>query len=418
MNRKNDAIELARRAQAASRTLATLTTKVKNMALENMAQALESSMDSILAANARDVKSGKEKGLSSALIDRLSLNKKRIDGMASGLRDIINLADPVGEIADTRRRENGLEVGRMRVPLGVVAMIYEARPNVTSDAAGLCLKSGNAVILKGGSEAINSNMAIADVLSTAIEKAGVPKNAIVLVRSTDRQLVNDLLRLDDYIDVIIPRGGEGLIRAVVEQATIPVIKHYKGVCHTYIDAGADITMAMDIAINAKVQRPGVCNAMETLLVHRHIASDILPELARRFQDAGVELRGCPKTQAIVPGIKEAENDDWPAEYLDLILAIKVVDSIEEGMDHIARYGSQHSEAIVTESYQNAQRFLREVDSSAVFVNASTRFNDGGEFGLGAEIGISTQKLHARGPMGLKELTCSKFIVYGNGQIRT
>lgn len=415
---QNTAIELARRAREASRTLATLTTMSKNTALEMMADALEASVDSILEANARDVAAGEEKGLTSALIDRLTLNKQRVEGMAAGLRDIVNLPDPVGEISDTRRRENGLEVGRMRVPLGVIAMIYEARPNVTSDAAGLCLKSGNAVILKGGSEAINSNMAIADVLTQALASAGVPQDAIVLVRSTDRQLVRELLKLDEYIDVIIPRGGEGLIRAVVEEATIPVIKHYKGVCHTYIDAGAEIPMAVDIAVNAKVQRPGVCNAMETLLVHEEIAMEILPQLAKRLQDAGVEIRGCPKTGAIVPGIKQATEEDWPAEYLDLILAVKVVESIDEAMDHIARYGSQHSEAIVTTSYKNAQRFQREVDSSAVFVNASTRFNDGAEFGLGAEIGISTQKLHARGPMGLKELTCSKFIINGSGQIRT
>jgi glutamate-5-semialdehyde dehydrogenase len=418
MNEKNEAVELARHARQASRTVATLTTKVKNLALEKMADSLEDSLDSILQANARDVEAGRGKGLSSALIDRLTLNRKRVEGMAASLRDIINLPDPVGEISEVRKRENGLEVGRMRVPLGVVAMIYEARPNVTSDAAGLCLKSGNAVILKGGSEAINSNMAIADVLSAAIEQAGVPKDAILLVRSTDRKLVQELLRLDEYIDVIIPRGGEGLIRSVVEQASIPVIKHYKGVCHTYIDSDAEIPMAMDIAVNAKVQRPGVCNAMETLLVHEKIAPEILPELAKRLQNAGVELRGCPRTGAIVPGINEATEEDWPTEYLDLILAIKVVDNIDNAMEHIARYGSQHSEAIVTANYKNALRFQREVDSSAVFVNSSTRFNDGGEFGLGAEIGISTQKLHARGPMGLKELTCTKFIINGNGQIRT
>lgn len=418
MSERNKAIDLARQAREASRTLAAKTTKTKNQALENMAEALEGSLDSVLEANAHDVEAGKEKGLSSALIDRLFLNKKRIQGMVSCLRDIVTLDDPVGEITEIRRRENGLEVGRMRVPLGVVAMIYEARPNVTSDAAGLCLKSGNAVILKGGSEAIHSNTAIADVLSAAVEKAGLPKNVIQLVRSTDRKFVRELLTMDEYIDVIIPRGGEGLIRAVVEQATVPVIKHYKGVCHVYIDADANLPMGVDIAVNAKIQRPGVCNAMETLLIHKDIAHEILPELVNKYHNAGVELRGCPKTTSIVQGVKNATEEDWPAEYLDLILSIKVVDSIDAAMDHIARYGSGHSEAIVTNSYENAQRFLREVDSSAVFVNASTRFNDGGEFGLGAEIGISTQKLHARGPMGLKELTCSKFIVYGNGQIRS
>jgi len=337
--------------------------------------------------------------------------------MAAGLREVAALPDPLGDMSKMWTRPNGMQVGRVRVPIGVIGIIYESRPNVTADSAALCLKSGNACVLRGGSEAIHSNTAIATILSDAAEKAGVPGGAISFVARPDRELVPLLLKQDRYIDLIIPRGGEDLIRFVVAHSRIPVLKHYKGVCHVYVDAGADLAMAEEISFNSKVQRPGVCNAMETLLVHRSEAERFLPAMARRFTEAGVELRGCPESQRIVPGIVPATDADWPAEFLDLILAVKVVADMDEAVGHIAAFGSNHTEAIVTRDYERARRFVREVDSSVVLVNASTRFNDGGQLGLGAEIGISTSKLHAYGPMGVEELTTTKFVVYGSGQIR-
>jgi len=337
--------------------------------------------------------------------------------MAEGLRQIAGQPDPVGAVDRMWKRPNGLEIGLLRVPLGVIAIIYEARPNVTSDAAGLCLKAGNAVILRGGSEAIHSNTAIADIIGQALVDSGLPQESIQLIPLTDRQAVIELLTLDEYIDVVIPRGGEALIRVVVENSTIPVIKHFKGVCHTYVDEGADLTMAGRIVMNAKVQRPGVCNAMETLLVHQRIAEEFLPSMISQLQEAGVQIRGCPRTQALVSDLIPATEEDWLAEYLDLILAVRVVDDLNQAIDHISRYGSMHSEAIITRDYSRAREFLHKVDAAAVYVNASTRFTDGGAFGLGAEIGISTQKLHARGPMGAQDLTTTKYIIFGNGQIR-
>ncbi len=409
--------QLAGDAQAASRKLALAETTVKNKALTLMAQVLTANQDAVLLANEADLKQGRDKGLSPAMLDRLALNPKRIQGMVAGLEDMVKLPDPVGEVLGSQRRPNGLEIGKVRVPLGVVGIIYEARPNVTADAVGLCLKSGNAVILRGGSEAINSNRAIAGLLSQAITEAGLPSACIQLLDNTDREAIYEMLKLEEYIDVIIPRGGEGLIRSVVEHSRIPVIKHYKGVCHVFVDKAADLKMARRIAFNAKVQRPGVCNAMETLLVDAAAAEWFLPPMLEEFDKAGVEVRGCPRTQALGENVNPASDEDWDAEYLDLILAVRVVDGIDGAIKHIHRHGSQHSEAIITKDYQRARRFLREVDASAVFVNASTRFNDGAEFGLGAEIGISTQKLHARGPMGLAELTSTKFFVLGDGQIR-
>lgn len=411
-------VQIAQAAQYASRLLAKADSSLKNQALESMAGQLEAGQGEIIRANRQDLAAGREKGLGSALLDRLTLNEKRIKGMADALRQIIALPDPVGEIVDMKRQANGLEVGRMRTPIGVIGIIYESRPNVTADAAGLCLKSGNAVILKGGSEALHSNAAIADCLIRALQEAGLPEDCVQLIRSPDRQLVQELLKQEEYIDLIIPRGGHKLIRAVVENSLIPVIKHYHGVCHVFIDKDADLKMAREIAVNAKVQRPGVCNAMESLLIAEPVAEKLIPELFGELRDKGVEIRGCFRCREIDPEIKAAVEEDWSAEYLDLILSVKVVAGMEEAIGHIHKYGSLHTEAIVTDSYQSAHRFLREVDSSAVIVNASTRFNDGGEFGLGAEIGISTQKLHARGPMGLRELTCLKFIAFGEGQIRS
>jgi glutamate-5-semialdehyde dehydrogenase len=382
-----------------------------------MAEEIEKKAEELIKENRKDIESAEKKGLSKAMIDRLTLNPKRIKEMSEGLREVAQLPDPVGEIIKIWRRPNGMEVGRMRVPIGVIGIIYEARPNVTADATSLCMKAGNAVILRGGSEAINSNKAIVSILSKAAEKAGVPGDAITFIDNSDRQAVNEMLKLEEYIDLIIPRGGEGLIRAVVENSKIPVIKHYKGVCHVYVDSDADLKMAEDICFNAKVQRPGTCNAMETMLVHRDIAKNFLTGMVKRLKDAGVELRGCKETLKLFPDMKKASDDDWYNEYLDLILNIKIVKNLDDAMDHIATYGSQHSDAIVTNNHQKAMRFLREVDSSAVFVNASTRLNDGFQFGLGAEIGISTTRIHARGPMGLEELTCPKFIVFGNGQLR-
>ena len=382
-----------------------------------MAAGLEKESARLMAENMKDLVEAEKKGLSRAMIDRLTLNADRIKAMADGLREVAALPDPVGEIIKMRRRPNGMEVGRMRVPIRLIGIIYESRPNVTADSAALCIKSGNGVLLRGGSEAVASNTAIADVLNRAGAEAGIPEGAVSFIENPDRACVMEMLKANRYIDLIIPRGGEGLIRMVSENSTIPVIKHDKGVCHVYVDCKADLPMAVEICFNAKVQRPGTCNAMETMLVHRDLSSSFLPEMVKRFMKAGVEIRGCAKTRALVPDVKEATDKDWDSEYNDLILNVKVVASMEDAMEHIAAHGSQHSEAIVTTDYENSRRFLREVDASAVFVNASTRLNDGYEFGLGAEIGISTTRIHARGPMGLEELTSTKFIVLGSGQIR-
>jgi glutamate-5-semialdehyde dehydrogenase len=408
---------LAKEARDASRTLAQVPTTVKNALLRGMADALVAASADLMAANELDLQAGREKGLSDAMLDRLRLDEVRIGGMAGGLREVAELPDPVGEVTGMWRRPNGIQVGRMRIPLGVIGIIYESRPNVTADAAGLCLKSGNAVVLRGGSEAIHSNRAIAEVLKRELAAKGLPSGALQLVGTTDRAAVTELLKQEDYIDLIIPRGGESLIRFVSEHSRIPVIKHYKGVCHTFIDASADFDMAEKICINAKVQRPGVCNAMETLLIHREVAKQFVPRIARVLGELGVELRGCPETCSLASGIKPAVEEDWGAEYLDLILAVKVVGNLDEAIAHIQQYSSLHTEVIVTSDYPNSQRFLREINSSVVMVNASSRFSDGQQFGLGAEIGISTTKLHSFGPMGLEDLTTRKFIVFGEGQVR-
>ncbi len=415
---KEEIQEVARKAQEASWALANLPTPIKNEALERMADTLTQSAAQIQEANQIDVNSARRTKLTPAMIDRLTITDGVIQGMAESLREVAKLPDPVGEVSKMWRRPNGLWVGKMRLPLGVIGIIYESRPNVTSDAAALCLKAGNSVILRGGSEAIHSNRVIAQILAQTAEKYGIPGGAIQLISTPSRKAVEEMLQLSDYIDVIIPRGGEELIRFVVAHSKIPVIKHYKGVCHVFVDASADLAMAQTICFNAKVQRPGVCNAMETLLVHRTIAPQFLPPMAEKFRAAGVELRGCPEARRIIKSMKPAKEEDWSAEYLDLILTVRVIPSIEEAIHHIIRYGSSHTESIVTQDYTNAQRFLREVPSSTVLVNASTRFSDGYELGLGAEIGISTTKLHAFGPMGLEDLTTQKFIVYGSGQIRT
>ncbi len=410
--------KIAEDALTASRPLSRISANAKNAALSRMADELIGHRDFILSENSRDVTGAREKGLSAAMIDRLTVKDATIEAMAQGLREVAALPDPVGKVTSMWRRPNGLLVGRMRIPLGVIGIIYESRPNVTVDASALCLKSGNAVILRGGSEAIHSNLAIASVLQNVLKESPLPAKAIQVIPFTDREAVSTMLQLDEHIDLIIPRGGEELIRAVVAQSKIPVIKHYKGVCHIFVDAGADMDMAVNICANAKVQRPGVCNALETLLVHADMAPAFLPKAAERLQKEGVLLRGCEKTRNILKNIDAATEEDWYAEYLDLILAVRVVPSIDEAIAHIEKYGSLHTESIITKDYANSQRFLNEVNSSTVLVNASTRFSDGFELGLGAEIGISTTKLHAFGPMGLEELTTSKFIIYGDGQVRT
>jgi glutamate-5-semialdehyde dehydrogenase len=414
---KKDLEAMGYLAKTAARKLAACSTTVKNSALQAMADALEAQQEKILTANATDVEAGKIKGLSAALIDRLTLTKPRIVSMADGLLQVAALPDPVGECLGGVLRPNGLDIKKVRVPFGVIAMIYEARPNVTVDAAGLCLKTGNAIILRGGSEAIESNKVLADILIKAATDAGIPKGAIALVETTDREAVNILLKMNRSIDLIIPRGGAGLISTVVENSTVPVIETGIGICHTFVDESADMGMAADIAFNAKVSRPGVCNSMETLLVHRAVAAKFLPKLLERYVEAGVELRGCSETTSLHPQVKPASEQDWATEYLDYILSVKVVADLAEALEHIERYSTKHSEAIVTRDYDNARRFQQEVDAAAVYVNASTRFTDGFEFGFGAEIGISTQKLHARGPMGLVELTSIKYLVSGSGQIR-
>jgi glutamate-5-semialdehyde dehydrogenase len=402
-------------AKAAAQKLATLPTDVKNAALLAMADAIERREAELLKANQVDLRVAV--GLNAAAKDRLTLTPKRIQEMAAGLRQVAALPDPVGHVFGMVRRPNGMQVGRMRVPIGVIGIIYESRPNVTADAASLCLKSGNAVVLRGGSEAIESNAAIVRVIAETGEKTGIPEGAMTFIENPDREISTLLLKQDKYIDVIIPRGGQGLMEFVTRESRIPVIKHDKGVCHTYVDASANLEMAEAISFNAKVQRPGTCNAMETLLVHEGIAHKFLPALIARYQEAGVEVRGCPRTAILAPTVTPAKESDWGTEFLDLILAVRVVKDMQQAMDHIAQYGSQHSEAIITQDDSRALRFLREVDAAAVFVNVSTRLHDGYQFGLGAEIGISTTRIHARGAMGLEELTTSKFIVLGSGQLR-
>jgi glutamate-5-semialdehyde dehydrogenase len=409
--------QVCRAAKEAASLIARADASRKNAALAGMAKGLREGAEALKAENRKDVDAAKAKGLSGAMLDRLLLTDARIRQMADGIEEVIALPDPVGEVLKMWRRPNGLWVGRMRIPLGVIGIIYESRPNVTADAAALCVKSGNAVVLRGGSEAIRSNTAIARTLREALSGSGLPADAVSIIEQTDRAAIDALLAAEEFVDLIIPRGGEGLIRSVAEKSRIPVIKHYKGVCHIYVDEDADLGQALPICINAKVQRPGVCNAMETLLVHEKAAPEFLPAVAAELAKSGVELRGCPKTVRLVPLAKPASEEDWGTEYLDLILAVKVVASLEEAMEHIRRHGSLHTEAILTRDHARAMRFVREVDSSLVLVNASTRFNDGFQLGLGAEIGISTTKVHAFGPMGLEELTTTKFIAFGDGQVR-
>jgi glutamate-5-semialdehyde dehydrogenase len=409
--------DMAKAAREAANKLVRVSTDQKNAALLSIAAGLEQEATFIKGENQKDIAGAEEMGLSSAMLDRLAIKDTTIASMVNGLREVEGLKDPVATMGPTWVRPNGLQIARMRIPLGVIGIIYESRPNVTVDAAGLCLKAGNAVILRGGSEAFHSNQALAAIIGRALNKAGMPEKSVQVVPVRDREAVLMLLNQEEFMDLIIPRGGEGLIRFVVDNSKIPVLKHYKGVCHVYVDADADLEMAQDISFNSKVQRPGVCNAMETLLVHQSAAESFLPPMAKRFSGAGVELRGCAATCRILPDVKKAQESDWSAEYLDLILAVKVVEDMEEAITHMATYSSNHTEAIVTRDYERARRFVREVDSSVVLVNASTRFNDGGQLGLGAEIGISTSKLHAFGPMGVEELTTTKFVVMGDGQIR-
>ena len=417
MSLENQIIQIAKQARAAARIMATLSAEQKNRALFAIARQLEKDKELIQAENAKDVAAARENGLSDAMIDRLTITDKVLEGMVEGLEYVAGLEDPVGTLSDSSIRPNGLEMARMRIPLGVIGIIYESRPNVTVDAAGLCLKAGNAVILRGGSEAIHSNQALARAIEQGISTQGLPAGAVQVIPTSDRAAVDIMLKQEEYIDLIIPRGGEGLIRHVVAASSIPVLKHYKGVCHAYVDELADLEMGVSIVLNAKAHRPGVCNALETLLVHEGVAQQFLPMVHKALTQAGVTLRGCPKTCAILPDAVPATEADWPMEYLDLILAVKVVKDMDDAMAHIAAYGSNHTEAIITTDLNRSRRFIREVDASLVIVNASTRFNDGGELGLGAEIGISTSKLHAYGPMGIKELTTTKFVAWGNGQIR-
>ena len=406
-----------RQAKIASRELAVTPTTVKDQALMDMADALEAGSQEIMAANRRDLEQGEKAGLTAALLERLMLDEKRIKDMAQGLREIAALPDPVGQVLEINKRPNGLEVGRVRTPIGVIGIIYESRPNVTADAAALCVKAGNSILLRGGEEALNSNRVIARLIADAATRAGLPAGAIQLVDGDDREAAVFMMRMNDYLDVLIPRGGKGLKQAVLENATVPVIMTGMGNCHVYVDQYADLIKAVPIIMNAKVQRPSVCNAAETLLVHEQVAQELLPRALAELKKAGVEVRGCPRTRQIVPDIVAAREEDWDEEYLDLILAVRVVDSLEEAIEHINTHGTGHSEAIISENYSNVRLFLSSVDAAAVYANASTRFTDGNVFGFGAEIGISTQKLHARGPMGLPELTTTKFIIYGDGHIR-
>ena len=410
-------ISMGQKAKEASYELGIASAGQKNQALTFMAEELVKAKDEIIKANEIDRQNAIKKGITEALLDRLSLDDSRIEAMAQGLLDIVKLQDPVGEVTNMWQMPNGLQIGQKRVSIGVLGIIYESRPNVTSDAAGLCLKSGNAVILRGASDAINSNKAVAKALVAGIKRSGLPQDCVQLLEDTSRETAREMMRLNDYIDVLIPRGGAGLIKSVVQNATVPVIETGTGNCHIFVDETADLEMAKAIVLNAKVQRPGVCNAAEKLLVHESIANEFLPTIVKALRENGVEVRGCEKAQAIVDDIKVIEEPEWHQEYLDLIIAVKVVKDVDEAIKHINKYNTGHSESIVTESYKNSQKFLQRVDAAAVYVNASTRFTDGGEFGFGGEIGISTQKLHARGPMGLKELTTSKYIIFGDGQIR-
>ena len=417
MNIKETMEQTGRAARSAARILASAATAAKNAALLAMAGQIRAQKDALLAANALDLAAARADGLDAALIDRLTLTPAGIENMALGLEQVAALPDPVGEINDMKRRPSGIQVGKMRVPLGVVGIIYEARPNVTADAAALCLKSGNAAILRGGKEALQSNLAIAACVRAGLTAAGLPEAAVQVIATTDRAVVGELIAMPQYVDVIVPRGGKGLIERIAKDARVPVIKHLDGICHVFIDAGANLDMAIRIADNAKTQRYAPCNTMETLLVHADIAAQVLPPLCRILLDKGVELRGCEQSRALIPQMKPATEEDWRTEYLAAILSVRIVPSLDAAIDHIARYGSQHTEAIVTENHTHAMRFLREVDSSSVMVNASTRFADGFEYGLGAEIGISTDKFHARGPVGLEGLTSQKWIVLGNGEVR-
>ena len=418
MSIESKIVGMAKAARAASLEIAKCPSDKKNEVLVAIADNIEKLASHIQEENQKDLARAKKMGLTDAMIDRLTVTDATIKSMSQGLREVAQLNDPVGSTSKAWLRPNGLKVSRMRIPLGVIGIIYESRPNVTIDAAGLCLKAGNAVILRGGSEALSSNQALAGIVGQVLGETGLPAETVQVVPVRDRKAVNVLLNQEEFVDLIIPRGGEGLIRFVVEHSTIPVLKHYKGVCHVYVDEGADIEMAQEICYNSKVQRPGVCNAMETMLVHQSTAQEFLPKMAERFVKTGVEIRGCPETCRILPGAHKADESDWPEEYLDLILAVRVVEDMEQAISHIAEYGSSHTEAIVTRDFNRGNRFVREVDSSVVLVNASTRFNDGGELGLGAEIGISTSKLHAFGPMGVEELTTTKFLVFGDGQVRS
>ena len=409
--------DLASKTKIASTSLMSLSTQAKNEVLEKIAQLLETEKESIQKENLKDIEAGKLKGLSGAMLDRLTLSDSVIDSMVAGVRELISLPDPVGKVEDFSKRPNGLEVGRMRVPLGVIAMIYESRPNVTVDAAALCIKTGNGVILRGGSEAIHSNLILADILKKGLTDCGVNSDVVQVISVTDRNAVTHLLAQEEYIDLVIPRGGEGLIRFVVEHSRIPVLKHYKGVCHIYVDKDADFEKALPVIVNSKTHRTGVCNALEGILVHQHIAETFLPVLVQQLTEKNVEIMGCPTSCAISQTITPATKEDWGTEFLDLKVCMKIVSGFDEAKEYIYQYGSQHTESIITENYSTAHRFINEIDASAVMVNASTRFNDGGQLGLGAEIGISTTKLHAYGPMGLEELTTRKFVVYGQGQIR-
>ncbi len=418
MDLKSFVLNKALEAKEGSRAIARASSEQKNNVLIKMAETIRKKAKELQKANKKDIDFAKKKGLTKAMIDRLTLTSQRIEAMAQGLVEIAALPDPVGEITSMRQRPNGMSVGKMRVPLGVISIIYESRPNVTADATALCLKAGNAVVLRGGSEAIHSNKAIVKILRGVAKKAGIHEGVITFIDKTDRQAIMEMLKLEGIIDVVIPRGGEGLIRAVTKNSRIPVLKHYKGVCHVFVDRNADLQMAQDICFNAKVQRPGTCNAMETMLIDEKVARKFLPGMIKRFRKAKVLLKGCPGTRRIDKSIKEAVDEDFYNEYVDLILNVRVVKDIDDAMAHIAKYSSAHTEAIVTENYAMAMRFMREVDSASVHVNVSTRFSDGFEYGLGAEMGISTDKIHARGPMGLEELTCTKYVVLGNGQLRS
>lgn len=417
MDIKAFVLSKAKEAKEGARSLAKISSEQKNITLLKMAEALKKRSKELIKENAKDIAFAMKKGLSKSLIDRLTLNDKRINEMSQGLIEVAALPDPVGEITGMWQRPNGMTVGRMRVPIGLIGIIYESRPNVTADATSLCLKAGNAVILRGGSEAIHSNKVIVKILRDIAKADGINEGAITFIDTADREAIMELLKLEGVVDLIIPRGGEGLIRAVTENSRIPVLKHYKGICHVFVDRDADLKMAEEICFNAKVQRPGTCNAMETMLVDKKVAKDFLPRMIARFKKAGVTIKGCPQTRKVIRLIENLKEKDYYNEYLDLILNVRVVKDIDKAMEHIAKYSSAHSDTIVTKDYAKGMRFLKEVDSSAVFINVSTRLNDGFQFGLGAEIGISTDKIHARGPMGLEDLTCRKFIVLGNGQIR-